>query len=144
MPFGLTNAPAVFQSLVNDVVRDLFNRSVFVNLDDILVFSRTPEEHVKHIRQVLQRLQENRLFVKAEKCEFHVCSVQFLGYIIGEGQVKATPEKIRAVVEWPTPTTRKELQRFLGFANFYRRFIRDYSRVSAPMTALTSATTSFC
>ncbi|KAF7640683.1 hypothetical protein LDENG_00023110, partial [Lucifuga dentata] len=129
MPIGLTNAPAVFQALVNDVLWDFLNRFVFVYLDDILIFSRTPDEHTHHVRLVLQRLLENKLFVKAEKCEFHVSSVKFLGYIIESGQVKADPDKIRAVAEWPKPESHKQLQHFLGFANFYRRFIRNYSRV---------------
>ncbi|KAK7887257.1 hypothetical protein WMY93_026878 [Mugilogobius chulae] len=144
MPFGLTNAPAVFQALVNDVLRDFLNHFVFVYLDDILIFSSSPEEHVVHVRQVLQRLLENKLFVKEEKCEFHVQSVSFLGYIIGNGQVKPDPSKIRAVEEWPSPENRKQLQRFLGFANFYRRFIRNYSQVAMPLTRLTSSKIPFC
>ena len=138
MPFGLTNAPAVFQSLVNYVLRDMLNHSVFVYLDDILIFSRTVEEHRIHVRQVLQRLLENRLYVKAEKCEFRVPSISFLGYIISQGQIEMDPAKVSAVAEWPSPPTRKRLQQFLGFANFYRRFIRGYSQVAAPLTALTS------
>lgn len=138
MPFGLTNAPAVFQALVNDVLRDLLNRSVFVYLDDILVFSHSPEEHVSHVKQVLQRLLENKLFVKAEKCEFHVTSVPFLGYIIEKGQVRPDSDKVQAVAKWARPASHKQLQQFLGFASFYRRFIRDYSRVAAPLTRLTS------
>ena len=138
MPFGLTNAPAVFQALVNDILRDMLNHFIFVYLDDILIFSRNMEEHVQHVRLVLRRLLENKLFVKAEKCDFHVTSVSFLGFIIEQGQVKTDPAKVQAVAEWPKPTTRKQLQRFLGFANFYRRFIRDYSRVAAPLTQLTS------
>ena len=85
MPFGLTNAPAVFQALIND--RDMLNRFVFVYLDDILIFSRNCDEHVQHVRLVLQRLLENRLFVKAEKCEFHVTSVGFLGFVVEKGQL---------------------------------------------------------
>lgn len=143
MPFGLTNAPAVFQALINDVLRDMLNRFVFVYLDDILIFSRTPQEHVQHVKLVLQRLLENRLYVKAEKCEFHVSSVSFLGFIVERGQIKTDPAKVKAVAEWPAPTTRKQLQRFLGFANFYRRFIRDYSRVASPLTKLTSVKVPF-
>ena len=138
MPFGLTNAPAVFQALVNDVLRDLLNVSVVVYLDDILIFSRTATEHTRHVRQVLQRLLENRLFVKAEKCTFSTTSVEFLGHVLEEGRVRADPKKIRAVEEWPRPTDRTQLRRFLGFSNFYRRFIRDFSRVAAPLSALTS------
>ena len=138
MPFGLTNAPAVFQALVNDVLRDMLDVFVVVYLDDILVFSRTLHEHQQHVRLVLQRLLENRLFVKAEKCEFHASSVGFLGYVIEEGHVKADTGKVKAVEEWPQPTTRTELRQFLGFAGFYRRFIRDFSKVAAPLHALTS------
>ena len=143
MPFGLTNAPAVFQALVNDVLRDFLNRFVFVYLDDILIYSADLLEHQRHVRMVLQRLLENKLFVKAEKCEFHVTSVRFLGFIIETGQVRADPEKVKAVTEWPTPSSRKQLQQFLGFANFYRRFIRNYSKLAAPLTRLTSSKTMF-
>ncbi|KAK2899769.1 hypothetical protein Q8A73_012898 [Channa argus] len=138
MPFGLTNAPVVFQSLMNSVLHDFINRFVFVYLDDILIFSRNLHDHQQHVRLVLQRLLENRLFVKAEKCEFHVSTVSFLGFLIGEGEVKPDPEKTRAVTEWPRPGTRKQLQRFLGFANFYRRFIKNYSTIAVPWTKLTS------
>lgn len=138
MPFGLTNAPAVFQALVNDVLRDFINHFVFVYLDDILIFSSSLQEHQIHVRQVLQRLLENRLFVKGEKCEFHVETTAFLGYIITKGQIKADPVKVQAVLEWPEPTDRKQLQRFLGFANFYRRFIKDYSSITHALTSLTS------
>lgn len=139
MPFGLTNAPAVFQAFVNDVLRDMLNHSVFVYLDDILIFSKSMEEHVHHVRAVLQRLLENSLFVKAEKCEFHASSVTFLGYIVAQGSLQMDPDKISAVTAWPAPENRKQLQRFLGFANFYRRFIRGYSTVASPLTALTSS-----
>ena len=143
MPFGLTNAPAVFQALVNDVLRDMLNQFVFVYLDDILIFSKTLQEHIQHVRLVLQRLLKNKLFVKAEKCDFHATSVKFLGFVIEQGRVKADPEKVKAVAEWPTPETRKQLQRFLGFANFYRRFIKDYSKKAAPLTKLTSTLVPF-
>ena len=132
MPFGLTNIPTVFQALVNDVLRDMLNKFVFAYLDDILIFSGSQSEHVQHVRLVLQCLLENRLFVKAEQCSFHQPSVTFLGYILAEGQVKMDPVKVQAAEDWPHPTGRRELQRFLGFANFYRR---DYSKVAAPLTS---------
>uniref|UniRef100_A0A1A8FIG4 Gypsy retrotransposon integrase-like protein 1 n=1 Tax=Nothobranchius korthausae TaxID=1143690 RepID=A0A1A8FIG4_9TELE len=143
MPFGLTNAPAVFQALINSVLGDYINRFVSVYLDDILIFSKNIAEHKEHVRAVLQRLLQNRLFVKAEKCEFHVPSVKFLGFILESGRLRADPEKTQAILDWPTPTSRKQLQRFLGFANFYRRFIRNYSQVAAPLTSLTSVSRPF-
>ncbi len=143
MPFGLSNAPAVFQALVNDVLRDMVDQFIYVYLDDILIFSRSLQEHVQHVRVVLQRLLENGLFVKAEKCVFHAQSVPFLGYIVSSEGMRMDPDKVQAVVDWPTPDSRKALQRFLGFANFYRRFIRNYSQLAAPLTALTSTKTMF-
>uniref|UniRef100_A0A3P9JFM0 Gypsy retrotransposon integrase-like protein 1 n=1 Tax=Oryzias latipes TaxID=8090 RepID=A0A3P9JFM0_ORYLA len=143
MPFGLTNAPAVFQHLVNDVLRDFLNRFVFVYLDDILIYSPNPEIHTFHVRRVLERLLENQLFVKAEKCEFNVTSVSFLGFIIEAGNIRPDPVKVSAVANWETPSSRKQLQRFLGFANFYRRFIRNYSSLAAPLTKLTSVNQPF-
>ena len=116
MPFALMNAPAVFQTLVNNVLQDMINKFVFVYLDDILIFSKDPEEHTRHVREVLQRLLENRLFVNAEKCEFSCSSTTFLGYIISMGSLCMDPEKVRAVEEWPKPVDRKALQRFLDFA----------------------------
>lgn len=98
---------------------------------------------MQHVRRVLQRLLENGLFVKAEKCEFHAQSVPFLGYIISTEGVRMDPERVKAVVNWPSPDSRKALQRFLGFANFYLRFIRNFSQLAAPLTALTSPRTTF-
>nr|XP_008302615.1 PREDICTED: uncharacterized protein LOC103374318 [Stegastes partitus] len=144
MPFGLTNAPAVFQSLMNNIFPDMINHFVFIYLDDILIFSQNTDKHRQHVRLVLQRLLENRLYVKPEKCEFHASSVSFQGYVIAQGQLRPDPAKIEAVANWPTPGNRKELQRFLGFANFYQRFIRDYSKAAVPLTSLTSTKTSFC
>uniref|UniRef100_A0A3B3HJF8 Gypsy retrotransposon integrase-like protein 1 n=1 Tax=Oryzias latipes TaxID=8090 RepID=A0A3B3HJF8_ORYLA len=143
MPFGLTNAPATFQRLVNDVLRDFLNQFVFVYLDDILIYSKDPKNHQNHVRLVLQRLAENQLFVKAEKCQFHTTSIPFLGYIFEAGSIRPDPAKITAVSQWESPTSRKKLQQFLGFANFYRRFIRNYSAIAAPLTRLTSTAIPF-
>ena len=96
-----------------------------------------------HVRSVLQRLLENKLFVKAEKCVFHSSSVEFLGHIIQEGSVRADPRKVTAVVNWETPTDRTQLRRFLGFANFYRKFIKNFSQIAAPLNALTSPSVPF-
>jgi len=140
MSFGLMNAPAVFQCVVNDFLRDMLGRFVFVYLDDILIFSKEPTEHVQ---QVLQRLLENRLYVKAEKCECHASTVSLLGYVVTHGQIKMDTTKVQAVQEWPRPESRKQLHRFLGFANFYRRFNQNYSCVAEPLTSLTSVNRPF-
>ena len=124
----------------------MLNHTVFIYIDDILIFSKTVEEHKVHVRQVLQRLLENRLYVKAEKCEFHLSSISFLGYIISWGKVEMDPFKVSAVAEWPAPSTRKGLQQILGFANFYLCFIRGYSQVTAqtaPLMDLTSTMSTF-
>ncbi len=143
MPFGLSNSPAVFQALVNDVLRDMVDQFIYVYLDDILIFSSSLQEHVQHVRRVLQRLLENGLFVKEEKCTFHAQSVPFLGFIVSPEGVRMDPDRVKAVVSWPTPDSRKALLRFLGFANFYRRFIRNFSQLAAPLTALTSTKMTF-
>lgn len=103
MPFGLTNAPAVFQNLINEVLGDMLNQFVFVYLDDILIFSPDLKTHMQQVRQILQRLLQHGLYVKAEKCEFHQLSVSFLGFIIAKDQLQIDPEKVKAVVEWPIP-----------------------------------------
>ncbi|KAK3524084.1 hypothetical protein QTP70_018005 [Hemibagrus guttatus] len=125
MPFGLTNAPAVFQALINGVFQDLLGKWVIAYIDDILVYSASPEEHVLHVREVLSRLQQHHLYVKLEKCEFHWSMVTFLGYMISRRGLELDMVKVRAVTDWPAPTTVRELQRFLGFANFYRCFIQQ-------------------
>ncbi|KAI4880911.1 hypothetical protein NFI96_029797 [Prochilodus magdalenae] len=137
MPFGLMNAPAVFQRLINEVLNEALGLYAFVYLDDILIFSRTTTEHVSHVRRVLQLLLENHLYVKLEKSQFHVPSVQFLGFVVSRGSLAMDPSKLKAVAEWPRPTSLRLVQRFLGFANFYRRFIRGFGSVAAPLSALT-------
>ncbi|KAK3548135.1 hypothetical protein QTP70_004874 [Hemibagrus guttatus] len=136
MPFGLTNTPAVFQALINEVFRDLLGKGVIAYIDDILVYSTSIEEHVRQVREVLTRLQWHHLYVKLEKCEFHRSTVIFLGYVISHQGVEMDMVKVRAVTEWPAPTMVRELQWFLGFANFYQRFIRNYSSVAGPLTSL--------
>ncbi|KAL0173798.1 hypothetical protein M9458_029766, partial [Cirrhinus mrigala] len=136
MPFGLANSPSCFQAFVNEVFRDMLNRWVIVYIDDILIYSSSYSEHVTHVRAVLQRLISHQLYAKEEKCEFHLDKVSFLGYIISPEGVAMDERKVNAVLNWPRPTTLKELQRFLGFSNFYRHFIRNFSSVAAPLTAM--------
>ncbi|KAL0194547.1 hypothetical protein M9458_008119 [Cirrhinus mrigala] len=137
MPFGLSNSPSVFQSLINDIFQDMLNKFVIVYIDDILVYSENQQDHINHVRAVLQRLIQHQLYAKLSKCEFHLSTVSFLGYIISAEGVTMDDNKVSAVLQMPRPQTLKELQRFLGFANFYRRFIRGFSQVAAPLTSLT-------
>ncbi|KAI2650474.1 Transposon Tf2-6 polyprotein [Labeo rohita] len=137
MPFGLCNSPAAFQHFINDVLRDMLGRWCYAYLDDILIYSKTLEEHTQHVRAVLQRLLAHQLFCKLEKCAFHQHTTTFLGFVISAQGVAMDPQKLEAVRSWPLPTSLKQLQRFLGFANFYRRFIRGFSSTAAPLTALT-------
>ncbi|KAL0175487.1 hypothetical protein M9458_027817, partial [Cirrhinus mrigala] len=131
MPYGLSISPAVFQTFMNEVFREYLLRFVGIYIDDILIYSRNKAEHRQHVQQVLHKLREHQLFLKLEKCEFHQPSVQFLGYVISAEGVQMDQGKIQAI-----PGTVKELQRFLGFANFYRQFIRNYSIITAPLTSL--------
>ncbi|SJL13533.1 uncharacterized protein ARMOST_16977 [Armillaria ostoyae] len=138
MFFGLTNSPATFQWMMNDIFKDLIaTGKVTVYLDDILIFSKTLEEHRKITRRVLELLRKHKLFLKAEKCEFEVLETEYLGVIISEGSMHMDPIKLAGIAEWPAPTKKKELQLFLGFTNFYRRFIKSYSDIVRPMTCLT-------
>ncbi|SJL18801.1 uncharacterized protein ARMOST_22402 [Armillaria ostoyae] len=138
MFFGLTNSPATFQWMMNDIFKNLIATSkVTIYLDDILIFSKTLEEHQKITRHVLELLRKHKLFLKAKKCEFEVLETEYLGVIISEGSIRMDPVKLAGIAEWPVPTKKKELQSFLGFANFYRRFIKGYSDIVRPMTRLT-------
>jgi len=136
MPFGLTNAPAIFQHLMNDVFRKFLDDFVVCYLDNILVFSKNEEEHINHVQLVLEKLRTAGLYAKLEKCVFHQPQVEFLGYIIS-GESSMDPKKIRTVTEWKKLATVRDVQCFLGFANFYRIFIRNYSKIAAPLTRLT-------
>ncbi|KAK3534603.1 hypothetical protein QTP86_016754 [Hemibagrus guttatus] len=136
MPYGLANAPSVFQDFMHEVLWEFLHKFVVVYIDDILIYSRSMADHQRHIAEVLHRLRDYHLFLKVEKCLFHQPSVQFLEYIIDRSGVRMDEKKVAAIRDWPIPTTVKELQRFLGFANFYRRFIRGYSSVTSSLTNL--------
>ncbi|KAL0193294.1 hypothetical protein M9458_011590, partial [Cirrhinus mrigala] len=121
MPYGLANSPSIFQNFMNEIFRDMLHQFVVVYIDDILIYSNDLSSHISHVKQVLQRLKDR---------------VQFLGYYISPEGIEMDPKKVAAVQDWPTPTTVKELQRFLGFANFYRRFIKGYSQITSVLTSL--------
>ncbi|MBW0565070.1 hypothetical protein O181_104785 [Austropuccinia psidii MF-1] len=135
MPFVLTNAPASFHNLVNDIFQDLLDVYVLVYLDDIMVFSKSDEENVTHVSTVLSRLRANSLFAKALKSVFHVSSVEYLGYDVSSEGLKMDQAKVQQVLNWPPPRNLKALQSFHGFANFYRHFIKNYSKKLSLLTS---------
>lgn len=137
MPFGLTNAPATFQEFIQSILRDLLDQGVVVYIDDILIYSKTMEEHQRLVTEVLRRLATHNLAAAADKCVFHVHEVEFLGYIIGQDGIAMSKDKVEAIRNWEPPRSVKDVQAFLGFANFYRRFIEGFSRVAKPLTDLT-------
>ena len=137
MPFGLTNAPAAFQCLMNNIFSDLLDICALVYLDNILIYSDTLEEHRRHIREVLLRLWNNKLYTHGDKCSFHKDTVEYLGFILSPNGLLMDPSKVSTILEWPEPRKVKDIQSFLGFANFYRRFISDYSKITVPLTHLT-------
>ena len=137
MPFGLTNAPSTFQDMMNHVLSDVLDIGVLAYMDDFLIYAKTEEEHDKLVRKVLGRLQTNGLAVSPEKCVWKTHEVEFLGYIIGCNGIQMRQDKVEAIPWWRQPASVTETQSFLGFANFYQRFIRDYSRVAKPLMDLT-------
>ena len=137
MPFGLTNAPATFMRLMDDILRPFTNSFVVVYLDDILIFSKSWEEHLHHIRQVLQQLRQQKLCANLEKCTFGMTQVQYLGYIIDEWGVNVDRAKIQVIRDWPSPSTLTELHIFLGLANFYHRFMLVFSHITWPLSQVT-------
>ena len=143
MPFGLTNAPAVFQGFINTVLRDVINKYVQVYLDDIIIYSKSFDEHVKQVQTVLQLLIDNQLVAKISKCEFHKQEVEFLGHIVSSEGIKTDPHKLEDITSWPTPTNIKEVQSFIGFCNYYRRFIKDFSKIARPIHHLTKKDVEF-
>ncbi|CAI5471096.1 unnamed protein product [Closterium sp. Yama58-4] len=136
MPFGLTNAPSTFQRTMNRVFRDLLDKCVIVYLDDILIFSRTREQHLRDLDAVFKRLQDNRLITKGSKCEFFKQELEFLGHVISRDGIKIDPKKIKTIQEWKAPTNVTELQSFLGFVNYVRRFIPNMAGITGPLTDL--------
>ncbi|KAH6582544.1 hypothetical protein BASA61_008443 [Batrachochytrium salamandrivorans] len=136
MPFGLANAPAQFQRMMNALFRDVVGKHVLVYLDDIVIYSDTMDKHVKQVQSVLGVLRDNGLYCKAEKCHFYQTEIKYLGYIISSNGIRMDPSKISAVQEWPTPRKVRDLQVFLGFTNFYRSLIKDYSNMTCHLTKL--------
>ncbi|KAH9266874.1 hypothetical protein BASA84_000939 [Batrachochytrium salamandrivorans] len=143
MPFGLANAPAQFQRMMNSLFREMNGKYVLVYLDDIVIYSSNMAEHKVHVRNVFKVLSDNRLFCRAEKCHFYQTEIKYLGYIISSSGVSMDPSKIKAVQEWPAPRKVRDLQVFLGFTNFYRALVHDYSNMTCHMTKLFKKDTLF-
>ncbi|KAJ3494703.1 hypothetical protein NLJ89_g10750 [Agrocybe chaxingu] len=138
MFFGLTNSPATFQNMMNDLFKDLIlDGHVVIFMDDVLIFTDDRTQHARITREVLQILKDNNLYLKPEKCEFDKTEVEFLGVIVSHGSLRMSPSKVDAIASWPVPKSKRELQQFLGFLNFYRRFIHDFANLAAPLNHLT-------
>ncbi|GJZ88461.1 putative reverse transcriptase domain-containing protein [Tanacetum coccineum] len=143
MPFGLTNAPAVFMDLMNRVCRPYLDKFVIVFIDDILIYSKTKEEHDAHLRLILELLKKEELYAKFSKCDFWLSKVQFLGHVIDSEGIHVDPAKIESIKDWESPKTPTEIRQFLGLAGYYRRFIEGFSKIAKPMTKLTQKSVKF-
>jgi hypothetical protein len=143
LPFGLTNAPGTFMHLMHQTFREFLDDFVLVFLDDILIFSRTLEEHEQHVAQVLKKLREHKLYAKESKCEFFQTEVEFLGHRVGRDGVRMMEDKVKAILDWPTPRKVVDVRAFLGLAGYYRKFIRDFSRIAIPLSQLTKDSVKF-
>jgi hypothetical protein len=144
IPFGLSNAPAAFQTFMNEIFADLLNKFTIVYLDDILIYSNDPKEHDEHVKIVLERLRKHGLCVNPKKCSFDVHSIDFLGYIISPDGISMDPAKTQIIEDWIAPQSVKDVQTFLGFANYYRRFIYEFAKVTKPLTSLLKKNKAFC
>ena len=137
MPFGITNALASFQSYIHGVLRLYLDITVIVYLDDVLVFLRNPSQHEKHVREVLKALLKAGLYAKLSKCLFSVTCILFLGFILTDKGVEMEEDRILTILNRPEPESVREVQRFLGFANFYSRFVNEFFRIAQPLTDMT-------
>lgn len=137
MSFGWTNAPAAFMDLLNRVFRQYLDTFVIVFIDDILVYSRTEEEHANHLRIALQTLRDHELYAKFSKCEFWLKFVVFLGHVVSGDGIQVDAQKIEAVKNWPRATSPTEIRSFLGLSGYYRRFVEGFSSIASPLTRLT-------
>jgi hypothetical protein len=136
LPFGLTNAPATFMQMMHQLFRDYLDNFVVIFLDDILIYSKTEAEHMEHIKLVLQRLRDSKLFAKQSKCEFFVKQISFLGHVLDANGLSMDKSKVEAVQLWPVPESSKAIREFLGLAGYYRRFIKDFSKIARPLSDL--------
>jgi Reverse transcriptase (RNA-dependent DNA polymerase) len=143
MFFGLTNSPATFQTMMDAIFREeVASGDIIIYMDDILIATTgSLTQHHNKVAQILKKLQDNNLFLKPEKCQFYKQEVEYLGIIVGKGQVKMDPVKVKGIIDWPVPTNVSELRSFLGFGNYYKDFIPFYSRITRPLHDLTKKNT---
>ena len=137
MSFGLTNASAVFMDLMNRVFKSFLDHFVIVFIDDILVYSKSKEEHEQHLRLALQTLREHKLYAKFSKCEFWLDSVAFLGHVVSKDRIIVDMKKVEAIQDWPRPTSVSKIHSFLVLVGYYHQFIKDFSKLTGPLTRLT-------
>ena len=130
-PFGLSNSPSTFMRLMNEVLKEFISKFVIVYLNDILVYSISKEEHMRHLSYLLQKPQQEKLLLNLKKCSFMKEELAYLGFVISVDGLKMDPEKIKAIIEWPSPKSVFEVRSFHGLASFYRKFIRNFSKINA-------------
>jgi hypothetical protein len=137
MPFGLTNTPAIFQDIINHIFRDMLDQGVMAYINNVLIYAEIEKKHDELVKEVLKRLEENGLVISPEKCVWARNRVEFLGYIISKQGIEMAKDKVETVLVWEPPKSLKEIQAFLRFANFYHRFIKDFSKICRPLTEST-------
>ena len=137
MPFGLTNAPAMFINLINRVFHRYLDQFVIVFIYNILIYSRSEEEHEEHLRLALQMLWDHQLYMKFSKCEFRLSKVRFLRHVISRDGIAVDPSKVEIALDWQPPTTVSEIRSLLGLAGYYRKFIQEFSKIAGPLTHMT-------
>ena len=143
MPFGLSNSGASFQRLMGHILRGFEYRFTLIYIDDIIIFSKSVEEHLSHLEEVFRRLRQANVKLNPKKCNVVKQKVEYLGHVVTPDGISPNPDKVRVVQEFPTPSNFKELRNFLGLANYYRRFVKGFSHIAAPLNALTRKGVSF-